>query len=587
MGARFKVNLIGPFGFFNSHGRRIEITSKRGVALIALLAMSPEGVRTRVWLQTMLWESRGFVQAQASLRREISTLATLFAQNDASDLLSREHGRIAINHGLLDIDALSLAAGLSTRTSRIDGEFLEGIDLPDCEGFEEWLREQRARCRDLLDYVVPEPTTLMTAQQVLGAPLPPTMDLLEAKPLGIPAKPSVAVLPFATRGCDEPDGILGAGIAEEIELTLANFRTLFVVSGISARAVAARPLTSSEMAARLGVRYLITGSVERIGDQLKVAVVLLEGGSGHRLWSHVSNGTMDNLFALQAEIARSVAPRLHSQIDSREIENGLTRQARSGDAYQLYWRANALFRQWDRESMLEAIGLCEQLVEIEPANPWPSAMAAFCYASAYRSNWAPDREAARRAAMLNYQNAMRYGGNDPTVLGYAAGTLISIGGDVAVADRLIAHALNLFPAYQPTLFWGGWVDIAMGNAARALDRFELSLRINPEAGARAYAITGIGIALLMQGQVADAHAMLTEAVQYVPSYPMTLAALSVTSIILGHQEDARSMAITLRASGGLEQVLAVLQNPAHRALLSAGLSQAEDDSRSGQDPPNA
>lgn len=572
---KFRLDLIGPFGLFDPAGRRINVTSKKSMALIALLAMAPNGVRTRIWLQNMLWETRSTAQAQGSFRRELSTLIKLLDAHGAGFLLIREQARVSIALDRIDVDALSLAIGLGGRSTKAGSDFLEGIDLGDCEAFEDWLREQRSRCDDLRNYSLPETSQLLSAQQVLGAPLPPTADILSSAPYNLPPKPSVAVLPLATRSRDDSDRYLGAGIAEEIEMTLARFRTMFVVASGSARALAERNLTRVEIAQQLGVRYLIDGTVRKDGGNVRINISLLDGQTGHQLWAHHYDGEMDNIFDLQEQIAREVAPRIHSQIDTIELRAGLSNPARSGDAYQLYWRANALFRQWEKSAIIEALGLCEQLVEMEPTSPWAAAMAAFCHGTAYTSGWTDDPVATRRTAIAHYQNAMRHGGNDPTVLGYAAGTLVTIGGDMKVADRLIAHALSLLPAYQPTLFWGGWVDIAMGNAERARERFELTLRINPEAGARAYAITGIGIALLMQGDVKQAYAMLDDAYQYIPTYPMTLAALCVAAALTGELEVARRTANELRQNGGVDQVLAVLQKPEHRALLVQGLSLAE------------
>lgn len=199
-------------------------------------------------------------------------------------------------------------------------------------------------------------------------------------------------------------------------------------------------------------------------------------------------------------------------------------------------------------------------------------MAAFCHALAYASDWTDDPGETHRAAKRHYQAAMRYGGEDPAVLGYAAGTLICIGGDLEIADRLVSHALTLLPSYQPTLFWGGWVDIARGDAERARERFELSLRINPMAGVRAYAVTGIGLALMMTGDFAQAFTRLREAAEYVPDYPLTLVGLSVAAAMIGESAVAKEAAMALKRRGeGLDRVFAVLRNPEHRRLLKAGL----------------
>jgi DNA-binding SARP family transcriptional activator len=92
---KFRMDLIGPFGLFAPSGARIDVRSRKGVALLALLAFSPNGLRTRAWLQAILWGSRAHVQAQSSLRRELSTLVAVLDAHGAGDLLVREPHNIA------------------------------------------------------------------------------------------------------------------------------------------------------------------------------------------------------------------------------------------------------------------------------------------------------------------------------------------------------------------------------------------------------------------------------------------------------------------------------------------------------------
>lgn len=574
MGERpYQLRLMGPFRLLDRSGGCIDIPSKRSTALLALLAMAPDGVRTRTWLQSMLWGSRGLPQAQASLRRELANLAILLEAAGAGALLVRERTRVALSLDSVAVDALELAAGIAPPARASYDDFLEGLDLADCEAFEDWLREQRAFCREILQYRPPEALAPPSAADVHGGPLPSARSMVARAAPGLPPKPSVAILPLVPRTSGQDDAALAAGIAEEIEILLVSFRTLFVVAGMSAAAASRRGLTATEIAAALGVRYLIHGSVERRGSMIKASVAIVDGETGLQIWSQMFRAATENLLELQEEIARAVAPKIHSRIDLSEMERGLARPSLPGDSYQLYWRANALFRQWDAASIAEATELCSELVEREPDSAWAASMAAFCHATAFMGNWTPNREASRRSAAAHYQRALARGGDDPTVLGYCAGTLVLIAGDLVVADRLVAHALNLLPGYQPTLFWGAWVDVARGNAGRARERFELGLRINPEAGTRPYTVAGIGIALLLQGDAVEAHAMLTEALLYIPTYPMALAAYAAAAGALGDAKGARRAADALKTSGG-DQVIATMQSAEHRAILTAAIDRA-------------
>ncbi len=577
----FQLKLIGPFGLFTHDSVRAELTSKKAIALIALLALSPQGLRTRNWLQMMLWGTRDTVQAQSSLRRELATLAKILETHRGGALLIRESQRVQLCLDCIDIDILSLAMEIGDEESANDhlhsGEFLEGIDLRDCEEFEDWLLIQRQRVADLQNIRIPKPAKpLPSIQDILGTELPSPAQLLAQSAPSLPPKPSVTVLPFTELGLERDAGEpwFGEAIAEEVGMTLAQFPQLFVVSSVAAATLAKRNLTTEEIASQLGVRYLLSGSVRHVGPSLRISVHLLDGKSGQQIWGTSLNGEQNDLLGLQEKVATLAAPQIWTHIDVSERNRAQLHGDHQAKNYQLYWRANALFRSWNKDDILEAIRLTDELVALDPKCPLSSSLAAFCNGIAYASRWTIDPHGSQRAAIGHFQNAMRDGSNNVEALGYAAGTLVSIAGDMQLADQIIGHGLSLLPAYQPTLFWGGWVDIAMGNPERANERFSLAMRINPASGVRNYALTGIGIAHLMQGAPQEAYPLLRQASMELSNYPMTQAALAVAAMLVGEKQIAKQAATALHAMGAEQNVLAILHNESHRSLLKQGLKMA-------------
>jgi TolB-like protein len=586
----FRMDLIGPFGFYNTQGKRIPVTSKKTIALLALLAASPNGVRTRNWLQMMLWGTRDIIQAQSSLRRELSTLVKLLEASGGEYLLLRESQRVQLCLNNIDVDCLTLAMAAKEEFTTEKGDFLEGIDLKDCEEFEEWLLVQRQRIKALQDVHISAPTKpLLSANEILGTSLPSSIELIQNSAPATPIKPSVAVMPFSEShsktGYNAP--WFGEAIAEEIGMTLAQFPQLFVVSSASAAVLIKRDLTTEEIAAQLGVRYLLSGSIQQGSHSIRITVHLFDGKSGQQVWGTAVKGDRGNLLALQEQVAILAAPQIWTHIDGAERHKVLSQPGLEAKNYELYWRANAMFRSWNRDDILEAIRLTDELVMLNPTCPLSSSLAAFCNGIAFASRWTMDPMVSRRTAMIHCQNAMRYGSNNVEALGYVAGTMVSIAGDMQLADQLISHGLSILPAYQPTLFWGGWVDIAMGNAERASERFKLALRINPASGVRNYGLTGIGIAHLMQGQPREAYPLLLHASIELSNYPITQAALAVAAKLVGEHKVARAAADALQVMGAEEQVLAILHNPQHRDMLQQGLRMAKFDNNYNLSETNA
>ncbi len=181
----------------------------------------------------------------------------------------------------------------------------------------------------------------------------------------------------------------------------------------------------------------------------------------------------------------------------------------------------------------------------------------------------------RQAALAYYERAMRSGGDDARVLGYCGATLISVGGDPAVATRLIDRTLTLNPSSATSLFWGGLNDMIVGESQRGLERLEFSLRLNPRSLVRPLTISAIGTCLFELRRFAEASVVLAEAVQQLPHFPPSVASLAACLAHEGRIAEAHAVHGRLKGLGGSIGILAALRNPEHVALVQTGLSLAE------------
>ncbi len=541
--------------------------------MVAMLAMAPNGVRTRGWLHSRLWGSRATAQAQSSLRRELTNLAVLLADHDGAALLRRGLQRIELDLDQIELDVLQLAVTGSRTNQRTQSEFLEGLDLPDCEEFEDWLREQRSHFAELASHLPPMTVSdVPSSAAILGTELASVASLPPDTHPAIPPKPSLVVLPFKVASMTAADDWLGESMAEQLGLTLTQFPQLFVVASAAGAALATRGHAPGAIATELGVRYVLTGSLRITQDAIRVSVQLIDGKTSQQIWGRAFRSNLSELLQLEEEIALAAAPQVWTQIDLSERYKGRIAQVSDPDAYELYWRANALFREWRADSTLEAVRLTDVLVARNAECGLSAALASFCNAIAYGFGWSDAPLVSRRKAIMHYQDALRLGPDNVEAIGYAVGTLVLIGGDMRMADQLISHALSLLPAYQPTLFWGGLADIAMGNATRARERLEMSLRINPSSGVRAYALTGIGLSLLMEGRHSEALAVLELAILSAPDLLLAQAGLAVSAMFAGEPEKARTAALAVEERGGIDAATFLLRNEAHRELLRRGLA---------------
>ena len=134
---KYRMKLLGAFLLVAPNGRRLRLSSKKGVALLGLLATARSGERWRPWIQEKLWGSRALAQGQASLRREIHGLRRIGAIAGIP-LIEADHRRVrlALENVVVDM------RGERQHPAR-SGEFLEGMDVVGEEGFGNWLRQTR------------------------------------------------------------------------------------------------------------------------------------------------------------------------------------------------------------------------------------------------------------------------------------------------------------------------------------------------------------------------------------------------------------------------------------------------------------
>lgn len=530
----FRLHLLGPFRLLDAEGRRVSIPSRRAMALIALLAEGG-GERTRSWLQERLWGSRDEAQAQGSLRRELSTLRALLS-NAGNCFVHADSHSIWLERSRLGID-------IDARGDLPCGEFLEGLDIPGEESFEDWLRERRSAYTSTplrAGYAL----SVRASAQLLIPFLKPKLEILAA---------------LEPRPPQAGDTTL-ADLADEVGLKLTDFGTVDVVA----------PTDPDESRHRLQLRLSDTG------EQIRIWARLLSSSGGRQLWAERFEEPKPAPLNSMSAFALLIARRVDSAIEREEM-----RQAMSGDSddpSSLYWRANAGFRVWTSESLDRTIALCERAHELAPTHPWPSALAAFCRAMRLASGSSPDARADQAAALSHAASALQLGPDDPSTLGYVSGAVLVAGGDIAQAERSLERAASLGSGYASLPFWRGWLCLCLGRVHDGLSHLSEAAEINPRSAVRPFQQSGIALALVLLGRSAEAVPYAEEAAHHLPANPLTLAALCAALAQTGQTKTARAAWDRLAKVDPALQSLFLIRDPATRnALLDVlGMARAEE-----------
>jgi TolB-like protein len=182
-------------------------------------------------------------------------------------------------------------------------------------------------------------------------------------PQADPAEKSVAVLPFVNMSSDPEQEFFSDGISEEILNVLTRIPNLKVAARTSSFQFKGQTLDIADIARQLKVNHVLEGSVRKAGNQIRITAQLIEAESGYHLWSDTFDRELENVFAIQDEIAGAIATELKTRLAGEALHGS---QPVAMEAYELYLKGRSLVATRRKENLLEAIGILESAIELEP-----------------------------------------------------------------------------------------------------------------------------------------------------------------------------------------------------------------------------
>jgi adenylate cyclase len=209
-----------------------------------------------------------------------------------------------------------------------------------------------------------------------------------------PPRASIAVLPLDNVSGDPRDSHLCDGFTGDIITNLSRFRDLLVIARHSAFLFRDRDVPSMRIAGQLGVRYLLTGGLQRSGRKLRLRTQLTEADTDCVIWSDRYDGDLRDLFAFQDDVAAIIAARLAVQITAAEQRRLVSEHPPDLQAYGLVLRGQDLGLQFRKEANLHARRLFEQAAEIDPDYGRCYAGLSRTFNLAWRYRWARSPDAA-------------------------------------------------------------------------------------------------------------------------------------------------------------------------------------------------
>ena len=369
---------------------------------------------------------------------------------------------------------------------------------------------------------------------------------IERMALPLPDKPSIAVLPFTNMSDDAQQEYFADGMTEDLITDLSKISDLFVIARNSSFSFKGQQVKVRQVAEELGVRYVLEGSVRRVGDQVRINAQLIDATTGGHLWAERYDGLLADVFTLQDKVTGEIISALKIKLTPDEQQRRKRKSTDNPDAHDAYLKGWQFYRRYTPEDFVEAIPHFERAVELDPDYGQAWAALASVYWISYRNSYTwtlivnPNSanfvswRGASNKAELYLSQAMR----NPTPLAHQIESQMSF--NFRQFDKALSEAeqaVILDPNDPEGHLAMAWALIYAGRAMEAVASAEIGMQLDPYYPASHLYV--LGMAQLMMRQYTEAEAALERALGLIPENKNLLLPLTVAYVHLDKQEQAQ------------------------------------------------
>jgi TolB-like protein/predicted Zn-dependent protease len=417
--------------------------------------------------------------------------------------------------------------------------------------------------RQIQDEAMPLPATKMRA--ATPDPVPPA-----------DSKPSIAILPFENLSGDPEQRYFSDGITDDIITELSRNHGLFVIARNSSFQYRDRAIDVKRIGRELGVQYLVEGSVRKMGSHIRIAVQLVDTGTGNHLWAERYDRELQAVFAIQDELTTAIVAAIAGQVQAAGIDKARRKRTGSLAAYDYFLRGLEHFNQSGSDNTVPARDMFARALEIDPDFAQAHALLAWSLVEVFWTEiWTGpnNSEATLDHALLAAQRAVALDGND-SLCQWALGWVYVARRSFDLAAHHTSLATRLNPNDAESIAHRGLLELYTGRPQQALQSMDLARRLNPTPPN--YYWVADGLALYHLRRYTDAAKAFERATAWRPYVYRYLAACYAQ---LGHLAEARELvAKSLKLQPGFTlAVWAGVEPYASRAdldLMLAGMRKA-------------
>ncbi len=356
----------------------------------------------------------------------------------------------------------------------------------------------------------------------------------------LPDKPSIAVLPFENMSGDPEQDYFADGMVEEIITALSRFKLLFVIARNSSFTFKGKAVDIKEVGRRLGVRYVLEGSVRKASAKVRITGQLIDATTGAHIWADRFERDLTDIFTLQDEVTVAVVSAIQPKLLQTEVGLAVRRRPENLTAYDLYLRALHGSYSSTREGHTEAIRLAHRALELDPGFGGAAALAGACHTLNVALGYASDPQFERNEAVRLLHLALSANDDDPDTLARACTISAFMVGDsdsaIEMADRAVALNPNSCAAWRHR----GWAYHNAGQPEEAIRSLERGIRLSPVDPTLFRALVGMGAAFIELGRFDEAIVAARKAQRQNPAFLGGYACLACAFAHLGHDAEARA-----------------------------------------------
>ncbi|MGY2904171.1 winged helix-turn-helix domain-containing tetratricopeptide repeat protein [Bradyrhizobium sp. URHC0002] len=397
--------------------------------------------------------------------------------------------------------------------------------------------------------------------------------------LALPDSPSIAVLPFRNLSGDAEQDYFADGIVEDVITALSHIRWLFVIARNSSFTYKGKTVDEKQVGRELGVRYVAEGSVRRSEKRVRITGQLVEAATGTHLWAGRFEGTLEDIFELQDQIATNIVGAIASQLERVEIERARRKPTGSLSAYDNYLRAMPHLHRGTREAIDQALPLFYEAIELDPEFASAHAMGAWCYFWRKVNGWMTDQPRELAEGVRLARLAVELGKDDAVALTRGGHALAHLVGDLDGGIALIDKALVLNPNLAAAWFLGGFLRALRGDLDTAIEFLTRAMRFSPLDPEMFRMQAGMALSHLFAGRFDLASSWADQSFRQSPTFLAVVAVIAASHALAGRMERARTAIGHLRMLDPTFRVSSLqdwlpIRQPEHLAMFVTGLRKA-------------